>query len=365
MEGGTPRPLWPGARGRWTKDGRYFVFQRAGRRPAAISMRCGRVASVRLAAVARAPDVGPVSFSDVGPAPGGSRLLAWGTTNGASSCGSTRRRRFDPYLGGAIRLCRSSSDGQWLAWVSCPDGGLWSSRPDGTERLKLTPAGFLAVLPRWSPDDSLVFAGSAHRGGAAQRLCRLGRRRRAGVAGTAAVGDRPHIWDVLLAPRRTHRRVLPPGSGGGDLPPRCALAARLDGRSRGLLFPKCSRQGAVLAFERPVKGQSSATAKVAWDESGGWESLGSLNLSYPNWTADGRSIIGLDVSSRTIVRFTPATRRFETLADLGDIPLAPTTEPWMGLAPDDSPLVLATAARATSTPSTGRRRSSARCLHRL
>jgi hypothetical protein len=64
-------------------------------------------------------------------------------------------------------------------------------------------------------------------------------------------------------------------------------------------------------------------------------------LAYPNWTRDGRAIIGLNLATRCVERFSLDTRRAEPLADLSGIPLEglmPT--PWMGLAPDDAPLVL-------------------------
>ena len=112
--------------------------------------------------------------------------------------------------------------------------------------------------------------------------------------------------------------------------------------SERLQWHKCSRQGAVLGFERPAPGQNSPIAWVAANESGVWDSLGPLSLSYPDWSADGRSVIGLaDTPSRRIVRFSLATRRVEIVADVGDLRLAGTAGVfWMGLAPDESPLVL-------------------------
>ena len=51
-----------------------------------------------------------------------------------------------------------SHDGQWVAWVM-PDGGLWRSRADGTEKLQLSFPPLWAALPEWSPDGKrLCFA---------------------------------------------------------------------------------------------------------------------------------------------------------------------------------------------------------------
>jgi Tol biopolymer transport system component len=43
-----------------------------------------------------------------------------------------------------------------VAYRSVPDGALWRSRVDGTERLKLTPILMDALGPRWSPDGKQI-----------------------------------------------------------------------------------------------------------------------------------------------------------------------------------------------------------------
>ena len=45
-----------------------------------------------------------------------------------------------------------SRDGQWVVYVSFPDGSLWRSKVDGTERLQLSYPPSFAFMPRWSPD---------------------------------------------------------------------------------------------------------------------------------------------------------------------------------------------------------------------
>jgi tricorn protease-like protein len=74
-----------------------------------------------------------------------------------------RTGRFQKYLGGASAYyVDASADGLWLTWVSYPEGALWKSREDGTQRLRITPLGWRAYLPRWSPDGtSIAFAGAS------------------------------------------------------------------------------------------------------------------------------------------------------------------------------------------------------------
>ena len=49
-----------------------------------------------------------------------------------------------------------SKDGQWVAYVSYPEGTLWRSKIDGSERLQLTYPPNYAMLPRWSPEGKKI-----------------------------------------------------------------------------------------------------------------------------------------------------------------------------------------------------------------
>src|SRR5262249_40083761 len=48
-----------------------------------------------------------------------------------------------------------SRDGEWVVYVG-PDGMVWRSRSDGTERMQLTAAPLQSTTPRWSPDGKRV-----------------------------------------------------------------------------------------------------------------------------------------------------------------------------------------------------------------
>ena len=62
--------------------------------------------------------------------------------------------RFYPEFGRPT--CDSRRDGGWIAYVSYPEGTLWRSRADGSDRLQLTNPPMFAVLPRWSPDGTQI-----------------------------------------------------------------------------------------------------------------------------------------------------------------------------------------------------------------
>ena len=49
-----------------------------------------------------------------------------------------------------------SRDGQWVTYIQYPEGSLWRSRADGSERLQFTFPPMQVGLPRWSPDGKQI-----------------------------------------------------------------------------------------------------------------------------------------------------------------------------------------------------------------
>jgi len=67
-------------------------------------------------------------------------------------------RRPEPFLGGlSAQGINFSPDHANIVWTAYPEGTLWRSRSDGSDRVNVTQAPLLARFPHWSPDSTIVF----------------------------------------------------------------------------------------------------------------------------------------------------------------------------------------------------------------
>jgi len=102
---------------------------------------------------------GPTFFENPTASTDGKRIYAMGEVlRGELSTLDIHSGMFRKYLGGmSAGSTDFSRDGQWVAYVTDPQGNLWRSRQDGSERLQLTFPPMSAVLnPKWSPDGRLI-----------------------------------------------------------------------------------------------------------------------------------------------------------------------------------------------------------------
>jgi len=59
-----------------------------------------------------------------------------------------KSRRFEPYLSGiSAEGVSFSKDGQWEAYASTPEGTLWRSKLDGSDRMRITLRGCTLITP--------------------------------------------------------------------------------------------------------------------------------------------------------------------------------------------------------------------------
>ena len=257
-----------------------------------------------------------------------------------------RANRWDSYLSGISAADLDfSRDGHWVTYVLIPDGTLWRSRVDGSERLQLTVSPLRAAMPRWSPDGkTIAFTGVkpkglwtiytvAADGGQAEQLLSDNKPYR--LPSWSPDGGRLVYGDLSMKPLAIHVLNLQtrdtselPGSGGLHSP-----IWSPDGRSIVALTAPAVRPSKLMRFD---------TAKQTWDKVCEAE-----DIDYPSFSRNGKYVYFSDFHSGLFYRVELASGKVERVANISP-PLAMKQDDfwyWSGLTPDDLPMFM----RDTST----------------
>jgi Tol biopolymer transport system component/DNA-binding winged helix-turn-helix (wHTH) protein len=178
-DGAGLHPLLPGSRpsqccGRWTHDGKFLVFLRSpfdfddsyGRLPASQLW----VVDERRSVFRRTPTEpvqltsGPIRWNTPIPSKDGTKIFAHGVIlRGELDRYDAQSNRFQPWLGGiSAEFVIFSPDGQYVAYVTFPEGILWRANRDGSHPVQLTDSSVYPLNPRWSPDGSQILFCNSH-----------------------------------------------------------------------------------------------------------------------------------------------------------------------------------------------------------
>jgi eukaryotic-like serine/threonine-protein kinase len=322
--------------GHWTSDGRYFVFQSKNNIWARAETRSW------FGKVDRQPfqlTSGPMGFSSPLPSKDGKKLFVVGTLpRGELTRYDAKSGNFSAFLSGISADSVSfSKDGQWVAYVSFPGSSLWKSKTDGSERIQLSYPPLTAVMPRWSPDGQQI------------------------VFFAFVPGKKTKLYTVS-ADGATPREVLPEDPqdesdptwspdgtkiafGSGATNPDSVIqildlqtnqTSPLPG-SKGLFSPRWSPDGryiAALSFD--------SRGLMLFDVAGQkWEEIAKITLGFPNWSKNGDYVYFLhEENDPAVMRVRLSDHRVERVADLKNFRQTGFFSIWLGLAPDDSPLLL-------------------------
>jgi Tol biopolymer transport system component/DNA-binding winged helix-turn-helix (wHTH) protein len=349
-DGTGAHPLLPGWNsdvrdccGRWTPDGKYFVFE---------SFRDGREGLWALAGESswlgrKAKPVqltnGPLFFGSSQPSKDGKRIFAVGSQPRCELARYDSKSGFTPFLDGiSASDLAFSGDGKWLAYVSVPDRQLWRSRVDGSERVQFTFGDMIAGLPQWSPDGKqIVFMGATLKTGW-----------RAFLVSSDGTGLRELIpgaefgYDPEWSPdgKSIVLTLNPAGSGSPVEGPGIATVDLETGKvsplpdAKQLFSPRWSPDGrhiaAVTSDSEKLMQFDRVTRK--------WEELVSMPMGYPTWSRDGQ-YIHFDTTltdDPAFFRLRISDRKLERLVSLkGMRRYWGEFGPWTGLAPDGSLLL--------------------------
>ena len=321
--------------GQWTPDGRYFVFQSQGNIWALAEKRSilGNSSGQPVQLTS-----GPMSFSSPLPSKDGKKLFVVGAlARGELVRYDARSAEFIPFLSGISADSISfSKDGQWVAYVSFPEGTLWRSKSDGSQRIQLTYPPLTAVMPSWSTDgQQIVFYAFS---GPKPKLYTIATQ--GGTPREMIPGDPKEEWDPTSSSDGTRIAF---GSGSTDpnstiliLDVRTNQVSTLPG-SRGYFSPRWSPDGRYLVA-LPFASHSLMLFDFATQK---WEEITKISLGFPNWSKNGDYVYFLHGENQpSVMRIRIRDRKLERVADLKNFRQTGYWSFWLGMAPDDSPLLL-------------------------
>ena len=335
--------------GSWTPDGRYYIFQSfqdgkwgiwALREPSGFTSK------------PRGPfrlTNGPIDYVAPTISPDGKKLYAVGIQGRVELLRFDRDgRRFVPFLNGASNdWLDFSKDGNWIAYVSVPDGQLWRSRADGSDRQQLTFPTMVVAEPRWSPDgDQIAFIARMRGKNWKLHLIPAAGGTPSELLSFESVNELDPTW----SPDGKKLVFGRPDVGFKDMPesedsPRAIYTLDLESRemtvvpgSEGLFSPRLSHHGDLAAVSSDLQ-----RLLLYNSAAGNWTELvnGSTGFSvgFPRWSHDDRYIYFDAVDTYGWVwRVEVKSRKVEHIASLQYLRPGGTLGYWSGLAPDDSPL---------------------------
>jgi eukaryotic-like serine/threonine-protein kinase len=144
--------------GVWTPDGRYYIFVSTnGNNSQLYALPEPRWPFHRHPLPEKLTS-GPMLFTYGVPTPDGKKLLADGyIARFELARYDDHAKGFLPFLSGiSADQVDFSRDRQWVVYLTEPDGALWRSRIDGSERLQLASSPNSPFLPHWSPDGTQI-----------------------------------------------------------------------------------------------------------------------------------------------------------------------------------------------------------------
>jgi len=322
--------------GSWTADGKYFVFESEGQiwaaRETGSLFRRVSYEPVQLTA-------GTVSYSFPLPSKDGKAIFAVaGFKRGELERYDAKAKAFESYLGGVSAQDVSfSKDGQWVAYVTYSDGILWRSKLDGSDKLQLSSPPVYAMQPRWSPDGKDIVFHNLEQG-RPRRIFEI-----AGAEGAPQElmpSQSGYQGDPVWSPDGNSLAI-----GGEGSEPSTAIHI-LDMKTRqvttlpdskGLFSPRWSPDGQYLVGLR-----EDSTGLMLFDfKTQKWALLVKGLVGYPNWSRDGRFVYFLRLSKNSSVeRVAVPGGKVEQVVDLKGFQMTGVYAQWLGLTPDDSPILL-------------------------
>jgi Tol biopolymer transport system component len=290
--------------GSWTADGRYYIFQATENAMGSsgnlfgLAEPAGRFERKRVEQPVRLTQ-GSISFSRPVPAADSKRIWTLGLNIRAAVVKyDPASGKYVPFLSGiSASDLDFSPDGQWVTYVSIPEGMLWRCRIDGAQQKQLTFPPGRAALPRWSPDGKQIAYINVQEGapwaihivpadGGASRLLVSEKLTQIDI-------NWSHDGDKIIFGRITQHNAEGLSIEGYDLNTHELSTIPA---SEGLFSPRLSPDGRYIAALSGdlTKLMLYDTRTKRWAQ---WQTLESGALNYPVWAPDSKSIYFDDLVS--------------------------------------------------------------------
>jgi eukaryotic-like serine/threonine-protein kinase len=344
-DGSHPQPVlagWDACCGSWTPDGKYFVFasSRGGNwnlwamREKGEWWRKTDPEPVRLT-VGQMNSISPLPSTD-----GKTVFFIGSTPRGELVRYDLQKKSFVPYLPGlSADGLAFSRDGTRVAWITVPEGTLWQSKADGSDRHELTFAPMQASHPRWSPDGTQI-AFSAQEPGKPVKIYIVPAG--GGVSEQVTAGESSD-GDPSWSPGGDELALGVYDSSDANAQQHPIQILNLKTRevttlpdSKNYFSPRWSPDGRwLLALDEDTFALElySFTAHT-------WEELTTLAAAYPNWTPDSQCVLfsALRDAKQPYYRVCLSDRKPQLLVNLaeGGQLVSGTFNYWTGVTPDGS-----------------------------
>lgn len=243
-----------------------------------------------------------------------------------------------PYLSGTSAYQLDfSRDGKWVAYATFPLSSLFRSRADGSEKLQLTSSPMVVKWPSWSPDGrKIAFVGRqapnqpwriylvAADGGSLEQLT-------TDEAYKSPPGWSPDgSWLVFGTRGQPGEARTPAGIHLLNLRTRQVSTVP---DSEGQYAPQWSPDGRYIAAQKDVDNLmlfDFTTRK--------WEELAKATVGMQTWSRDGKYLyFSAFGKEQACLRIRISDRKVERVASFRSLH---NPNWWMGLTPDDSPLMM-------------------------
>jgi len=321
--------------GHWTASGKYFVYLSGGQLwalPSSAGLFKRHPTPVRLTS-------SPMPLSPPIPSSDGRKIFVVGRTiRGELVHYDSKSGKLLPFLQGiSAEYVNFSRDGQWVVYVLFPDGSLWRSKVDGTERLQLSYPPSFAFMPRWSPDGrSIAFFALDPNGKAA-------------IFTVPQDGGTPQRLLPDEAANQTDPNWSPDGSkvifSGGSGNPSSTICildlathqlTTLPG-SQSFYSPRWSPDGRYV----PAINRNSTKLMLFDFQTQKWIEADKGNIGWLEFTRDGQYLYFADSSGDgSVKRLHLSDLKLEKAINLKGIALVGYYNAWFAPAPDNSVMML-------------------------